>query len=109
MDEREQVRTVAYCGLVCGVCVNAAAEKGGCVGCRRGGGAEDCYQRKCCVEHEFVGCWQCQCFRCDKGFFADEAWRGLCIGSVQCIKERGIEGYVEALVSRLGHVVEYGE
>lgn len=107
MAERELVRTVAYCGLVCGVCKNACQPD-----CRGGGGAEDCYQRKCCIEKELDGCWECDDFLCNKGFFADghdPAWRGLCIGSVQCIKGLGIGAYVECLVSRLGKAVEYGE
>jgi len=105
----EFVETVAYCGLVCGVCRNAVQK--GCKGCRSGGGDEDCYQRKCCIKNGLDGCWQCEKFSCNKGFFADadKAWRGLCIGSVQCIKDYGIESYVDRLVSRLGKDVEYGD
>ena len=34
----ELVRTVAYCGLICGVCRNATPQKGNCKGCHAGGG-----------------------------------------------------------------------
>ncbi len=109
MPGQDVAKTVAYCGLVCGVCAHAAPHDGGCQGCRHGGGPADCYQRECCVGNGLDGCWQCDEFPCDKGFFADDAWKGLCIASVQCIKDSGIGPYVDRLVSRLGTTVEYGE
>lgn len=114
-DDREgpsgPVKTVAYCGLVCGVCKNATPEKGRCVGCRHGGGDADCHQRKCCTERGLDGCWQCEEFPCGEGFFADDekAWRGIAIGSVQSVQDCGIDRYVDRVVSRLGKVVEYGD
>ena len=54
-------------------------------------------------------CNSLQSFPCEKGFYADEAWRGLCIGSVQCIKDNGIEGFVGLVTSRLGESVDYGD
>ena len=104
----ELVNTIAYCGLICGVCKNV--EKG-CPGCRNGGGANDCYQRNCCLEKEFDGCWQCERSPCDKGFFdaSDEAWSGLCRGLIQCIKDKGVDKFVSLVQSRLGKVVEYGD
>lgn len=98
--------TVGNCGLVCGVCKNI--EKG-CQGCRSGGGADDCYQRRCCLERNIDGCWQCDIFPCDKGFFDDEEWKGLCIGFVKCIKAKGIEKFVSLVESKLGKLIEYGE
>jgi len=104
MAEEELVKTVGYCGLVCGVCRKACQPD-----CRNGGGYEDCYQRKCCIKNGFDGCWQCENFPCDRGLFADEVWKGLCIGSVMCIKDKGTANYVDLLVSKLGKVVEYGD
>ena len=109
MTNKELIGSVAYCGLVCGVCAHAS---NGCIGCRSGGGCADCHQRQCCTDKGLDGCWQCESFACDKGFFAaddDPAFRGLCIGSVQCIREIGIESYVERLVSTLGGAIDYGD
>lgn len=106
MVNKELINTVAYCGLICGACRNT--EKG-CNGCRSGGGDDDCYQRKCCLEKGINGCWQCDTFPCDKGFFADEEWKGLCRGFVQCIKDKGIEEFISLVQSKLGKVIEYGE
>ena len=109
VTENGLVQTVAYCGLLCGLCVHATADREGCAGCRNGGGSKDCHQRACCTAKGLDGCWQCEAFPCDDGFFGDDAWRGLCIGSVQCIKEYGLVGYVGRLVARVGRSIELGD
>ncbi len=109
MADDELIQTVAYCGLVCGVCVHATPEREECAGCRSGGGSKDCHQRACCTAKNIQGCWECGAFPCGDGFFGDDAWRGLCIGSVQCIKAHGLEGYVDRLVARVGRSVELGD
>ena len=108
-DVAELVKTVAYCGLVCGVCSKSVQER--CKGCRSGGGTKNCYHRKCCIENGLDGCWQCEKFPCDNGYFADDnrRWRGLCVGSAQCVKDYGIESYVDRVVSRLGKDVEHAK
>ena len=106
MAHSELADTVAYCGLVCGLCKGAQE---GCEGCRKGGGDAECHQRACCLERGIEGCWLCEDLPCDSGFFADEAWRGLCIGLVQCIRERGMEQFVSLVEARLEKVVDYGE
>ncbi len=108
-DVAELTETVAYCGLVCGACSKSV--EGRCKGCKTGGGDKNCYQRKCCTGKNLDGCWQCEEFPCDEGYFADanKRWRGLCIGSVQCARNYGVEGYVERLVSRLGRNVDHLE
>jgi hypothetical protein len=106
MTTQELVESVAYCGLVCGVCSHAHE---GCCGCRAGGGEKHCCQRECCVAKRLAGCWECDTFPCDRGFFADPAWSGLCVGCVQVAKASGVETLVELYVSRLGEAVEYGD
>ena len=106
MTEQELVARVAYCGLVCAVCSHA---REGCRGCRSGGGAADCYQRKCCTKNGRDGCWDCENFPCDKGFFGDSAWKGLCTGCVQSIKDYGIGTFLSLVNSTFGEIVDYGE
>ena len=105
--ENKVAQSVAACGLVCALCPGAAAEQGGCPGCSHGGGDADCPLRTCAAERGLDGCWQCAEFPCDQGMFGNEEWRGLGIGSVQCIKEHGVEGYVAILGSRFGDMVEF--
>lgn len=106
MFVQELASSVAYCGLICGLC-NHMGE--GCIGCRGGGGDRDCYQRDCCRNKGIGGCWDCNSFPCDRGYFADEAWQGLCKGFTQRIRDEGIEKFVSLVQSKLGKAVEYGD
>jgi len=99
------MESVAYCGLVCEVCRNVGK---GCKGCRSRGGDANCFQRECCLEKGIDGCWKCEGFPCKKGYFADETWKGLCLGFVHCIKGSGIESFIGLVESRLGKTVDYG-
>ena len=106
MENREVATICGYCGLVCSVCLHAT---GGCVGCRNGGGDADCHQRTCCKKKALDGCWQCDAFPCDRGYFASEAWRGVCVGFIRTIADRGIDAFTEIVASALGAVVDYGD
>jgi len=110
MEIRELIKSVAPCGLVCGVC--PAVEKRGCVGCKNGGGdASECYKRQCSAEKQLSGCWECDTFPCDKGFPeepASDGFRGLFVGKVLAVQELGIESYVHRVITRMGVPVEYG-
>ena len=59
-------KCVGFCGLACGICENACIPD-----CRGGGGASECFQRRCCRTKGVDGCWECQDFPCDEGHFAD--------------------------------------
>jgi len=106
MADRELIESVAYCGLICGLC--RATEKG-CEECKNGGGPDDCFQRECCTEKGFEGCWQCDTFPCEEGFFADKEWKGLCQGFIRCIRDKGMEEFVSLVLSNFKRTVEYGD
>ena len=97
---------IGYCGLSCAVCAHA---RSACPGCREGGGDAACVQRRCCRERGLEGCWECERFPCDKGYFADEAWRGLCIGCVTAIREVGRERFISAAREAFGETTNYGD
>jgi len=84
---------IAPCGLICGLCGDAA-ECGGCrEGCYRAG---ICYQRECCEDKGIKGCWKCQEFPCGKDMFSPDHDTRL-IAFVRCAKEDGVKalaGYV---------------
>jgi len=109
MEERDLNRTIAYCGLVCGICVHATAEREACPGCRHGGGDKRCYQRTCCQDNGLQGCWECDEFPCEHGYFADPAWRGICIGSIEAIRDLGPHSFIARLVSKVGTCMEIGD
>lgn len=109
MQHQELARTIGYCGLVCGLCAHAATDQENCAGCRHGGGDKDCYQRRCCQDNGLQGCWECDEFPCEHGYFADTAWRGICIGSVETIRSFGRTSFIARLVSRVGTRMEMGD
>ncbi|MBN1348159.1 DUF3795 domain-containing protein [candidate division KSB1 bacterium] len=105
LTDINSAESVAYCGLVCAACIHSPA---GCRHCRNGGGDPDCYQRQCCRESKIDGCWQCDQFPCNHGYFSDPAWKGLCIGFCLAICEIGIEDFARSVSSRFGGAVDYG-
>jgi hypothetical protein len=87
----ELARTIAPCGLVCGLCGEAPA----CKGCRDNDNccarADVCYQRKCCAEKGIKGCWKCADFPCGNDMFSPE--RDVRLRAfVRCAKEDGVKG-----------------
>ena len=106
MPERDAT-CIGYCGLACGMCQKACVPD-----CRAGGGAGECFQRDCCTGKGLDGCWQCEDFPCNQGFFEDgddPAFRGICIGSVYAVRELGADEYLRRVDERLGNPVEYGD
>ena len=92
--KNELAQTIAPCGLICALC----SESDTCHGCPSGecGRAARCYQRKCCAERGFKGCWKCPDFPCEQDMFAPEGNPRL-IAFVRCAKVDGpkaLAGYV---------------
>ena len=108
MEKIELIKTVAPCGLICGICKHGQEN---CQhACNDGGGYEECFQKKCCIKKGIDGCWQCDNFPCSTGHFAKgEGFRGINIASCQCIKDDGIDNFVKRVVTNLGDIVSYGE
>jgi len=105
MEQEKGIEKIGYCGLVCGICSHAA---GACQGCRDGGGDAGCIQRKCCLVKGLAGCWECDEFPCGKGFFGDDAWKGLCVGFCRAIREVGAGECADRARTVLGSPVDYG-
>ena len=66
--------SVAYCGLMCGLCF--LADK--CDGCKtasnrcdRNCSDEGCQQKNCCEDRKIAGCWECpDLASCEKGIYS---------------------------------------
>jgi len=103
----EELRdTVGYCGLICGVCPGM-----GKCDCKTAPKPEaaDCYQRNCCMAKGIAGCWECEQFPCDQGFYApDNAWRGLCLASVGYVRDQGLDALVELVTRKHGTRMDHG-
>ena len=67
---------IARCGLACCLC----SENSECKGCKRDGfldlswcnDAEWCVNRKCVIEKNINGCYECEPKDCRKGLYADK-------------------------------------
>ena len=69
-DKQALIDSIAYCGLVCGLC----HLRTDCDGCRNTARLCDrsdvCYQRKCCLQKGLPGCWECAEFPCGRDMHA---------------------------------------
>lgn len=103
---KEEINSVAPCGLICGLCKKINE---GCRGCRYGGGDQNCYQLNCCKGKGIAGCWECESFPCSNGYLFDEKWKGVIIGFAKCIRVVGPEKFYKKVKSTLGSSINYDE
>lgn len=61
MTAKDIEKSIAICGLVCGLC----SYNTGCPGCRRKNG--DCSAKKCCSEKGLQFCFECDEYPCEEG------------------------------------------
>jgi len=114
--KKDLVKTIAPCGLICGLCSEATH----CTGCRAESGcnrAAVCYQRKCTTEKGLKGCWQCKDFPCGLDMFSKEHDVRL-VTFVRCAREDGVKSLAGYLLHNqdkdiiyhsdpLGHTGDY--
>ncbi len=107
MNNGEILDTVAFCGLVCSL--DSCFEN--CDGCKLGSGCgeKECIHRKCCIERQIDGCWECDDFPCNKGFFFDdEKSKGQFIGCIKYIKKFGLQKLVDRIRENQDRGIKYG-
>ena len=97
MERQALVDSIAYCGLVCGLC-HLKEECDFCKNtaslCAR---SEVCYQRNCCVKRDLQGCWECAGFPCGKDMHGPS--HDLRIKAfIAFIKVEGAEALVDCLL-----------
>jgi hypothetical protein len=100
-------KDVAYCGLICPL--DSCFEN--CGGCRNGKGCgdKDCFHKICCNKKSIKGCWECNEFPCNEGYFKEEnKSSGQFIGCVRYIKEEGLLNYIEAVKVNSNQGIRYG-
>lgn len=107
MNKEELIDSIAYCGLVCGMC-HLKSECDGCKNtarlCTR---SEVCYQRNCCIQKGIEGCWECAEFPCGKDMHAPP--HDLRIRTfVAFIKAEGAETLIDCLLRNETQGIHYG-
>jgi hypothetical protein len=107
MDKQKLIDSIAYCGLVCGMCHLKAR----CDGCKNTARLCDrsgvCYQRNCCIEKGLQGCWECTDFPCGQDMHSSS--HDLRIRAfVAFIKAEGAEALIDCLVRNAVRGIHYG-
>ena len=107
MNKQELVDSIAYCGLVCGMC-HLSSE---CDFCKNTASSctkrDACYQRTCCIQKGLRGCWECDEFPCGKDMHApphDLRIRAF----VAFIKAEGAETLIDCLLKNEANGIHYG-
>lgn len=107
MEKQALIDSIAYCGLVCGLC-HLSAECDFCKNtanlCER---SAVCFQRKCCMEKGFNGCWECTEAPCMEDMFAppfDLRIRAF----VAFIKQEGAGSLIDHLLRNQEKGLHYG-
>ena len=111
MNKQDIISSVAYCGLVCGLC-HLASE---CNGCKATGGKcsansekeNGCYHRNCCIDKGISGCWECEEFPCANQMFIGRT-NGEIKGFCRCMKEDGIEKFIDYILENQEKGIPYG-
>lgn len=106
MDIIQIKNSIAYCGLICGLCRPDGSC--GCKGdnhCGKRLSPQGCYQYNCCTSKEINGCWECSKVPCDVNMLAPEKIKLRAF--VRCIKEDGIDQFAEYIAANDAQGIVY--
>ncbi len=98
MDAAQLKHSIAYCGLICGLCHPDGSC--GCKGdnhCGKRASPNGCYQHTCCISKGIEGCWACSEAPCGVDMLAPEKIKLRAF--IRCIKEDGIDRFVEYIAA----------
>jgi len=108
------VNSIAYCGLICRLCFL----KDSCDGCRsaknlceRNLSDEGCYQKQCCTDKKYDGCWDCEnLYSCYEGIYSLGEISKIKAFAI-CIREDGKEKFIAYILEneKKGWSVEKGK
>ena len=103
MDMKELVDNIGYCGLICKLC-------NGCSGCKAEEVPEEqlqCFHRKCCIEKELNGCWECNGFPCNGNMFSNP--KNIRVRAfVRFMKEESPEKLITCITENEKNGIQYG-
>jgi len=93
--------SISYCGLICNFCFQGNK----CQGCKPTNNLceldlsdEGCYQKKCCIQNNYDGCWQCnKVDSCVEGIYSLGNYSKIKAFAI-CIKEHGKEYLISQIV-----------
>lgn len=108
------IESIAYCGLICNLCFQAD-KCDGCKtlnnNCERNLSDEGCYQKDCCVQKGYQGCWECDGIQnCNEGIYELGDMSKIKAFAI-CIQEDGKEVFMDYVTRNMnkGLSVEKGQ
>lgn len=106
MENKEIADSIAYCGLICGMCQPAhichcKTENH----CGKRLSKEGCFQYQCCIEKGLKGCWECELAPCGKDMLAPDKIKLRAF--IRCMKEDGLENFDKAIKNNAQQGVVY--
>ena len=107
IERQHLIDSIAYCGLVCGMC-HLRTECDGCKNAtRQCARSSMCFQRACCIQSNLAGCWECPDFPCGADMHGpnhDIRIRAF----VSFIRDEGAECLVDCLLRNEARGIHYG-
>lgn len=106
MDKNDYLQSLAYCGLICKLCLHSQ-ECSGCKTdnnvCSRNCSPTGCYQVKCCLGKGFDGCWECdKIYDCREGIYSADNSPKVKAFAV-CIREDGAAKFISYILENMRH------
>lgn len=105
METKQLEKSVACCGLICGLCNTTGSCS--CRGdhCGKRLSPDGCYQYDCCKRKNINGCFECEDAPCGRDMLAADKIKMRAF--VRCIKEDGIERFSGYIVKNMENGVVY--
>lgn len=106
MNQRQIAESVAYCGLICGLCQpsdRCSCRVGNHCGKRLAPGG--CYQYDCCRAKGLNGCWECPDAPCGRDMHA--AGKIKIRAFITCIREDGLDRFADYVVRNAENGIVY--
>jgi|SRR5690554_7786372 hypothetical protein len=106
--------SISYCGLICTFCFQGKE----CKGCKSTNNLcahdlsdEGCFQKNCCIDNGFDGCWQCsKLVACEEGIYSLGNYSKIKAFAL-CIQNTNKRYFIERIVNNMkkGLSVEKGK
>ncbi len=106
MDVTQIKCSIAYCGLICGLCrPDGSCDCKGKNLCGKMLSPIGCYQYNCCTSKGIDGCWECPDAPCGRDMLTSEKIKLRAF--IRCIREDGLTRFAEYITANEENGVVY--
>jgi hypothetical protein len=114
MNNKTIEESISYCGLICAFCFQGKE----CKGCKSKNSLcvhdlsdKGCFQKNCCIQNNFDGCWQCSKLdTCEEGIYSLGNYSKIKAFAL-CIQSTNKKYFIERILNNMkrGLSVEKGK